>query len=273
MSNSFSFDSVDMNGSSYGLTLVRQPIPRASEPVNIISESISGAHRVMSLNRRPQIITLDCALDATSQADIQTKMDAFLRKTDPKNGDKQLAIDQLASRYWLARRHSDIEDKPTLAHSFFSVEFLATDQYPYSTSETDSSIAIATNPDTLVVSSPAGNVQFEPVWYIRNSTGGAVTSIKIENDTLPGNTLTYTGSVGNGKWLRIGSQDADGHYAHTIGVSTASNADPTGLTYGDGIGSLTSGFVWPKLKPGENNSITVTGIGTGTLQWVFKGRY
>lgn len=119
----------------------------------------------------------------------------------------------------------------------------------------------------------AGTAKAEPEWYIRNTTGGQVSGeIKVENLTLPGDTLTVTVTLDDGEWLKLGSRDTQDRFRSTIDISTAGGSDPLALSYADALSSWKSGLM-PRLLPGVQNDIKVTGLSSGTLRAIYRATY
>lgn len=118
-----------------------------------------------------------------------------------------------------------------------------------------------------------GSAKAEPEWYIRNNTGGTVTTdVTLENVSLPGDTLTLNLSWPTGYWVKVGSRDTLDRYRTTVKLSTASGSDPLLLSFANALNGFKSGWI-PRLLPGVQNSMRVTGLSSGTLRGIFRETY
>lgn len=274
MANSFTFDNIDLSGASYGLT-IESGTPERLLPDAAYSVARSGgsSHRVGSSGYQPATKTFLCVISGSSESDLLSKRDAIAGVLNAGKGAKKLILDSQNTRYYTALCVSGVEtpDMGQSHHKFpltFQLEGPAR-----AVTATTGSATIDSTPDTFTITSPAGSDYARCVYYVRNSTGGNVSSVALNNTTM-GEQISWTGTLPDGYWLRIGSEDSDGRYLFTFDMSTASGADPTALTYANaktGIGS--SGGDWPRLQYGSNNSITITGISAGSFQYSYRAAY
>jgi hypothetical protein len=218
-------------------------------------------------------ISLVCSVVADSKLALQSNLDDIRRILNPLLADKVFTFDDFANRRYVGRVVS--MSAPT-AKGRWGVVFnidLVTLAYTQALTETNASASIATDPDTLTISAVAGSASRIPCeFYIRNETAGTITNtITLTNDTT-GEAISWTGTLQDDKWLRFGSLGTDGRFSSVIQISDSTGADPEAETY-FGVESGYNSGDWPRLKGGVDNSITVTGVSTGTLEWTYRGRY
>ena len=272
MAKSFTYDGTDM--ATHDLQVIEYEIPEMATIDFTSHGAIMGDANFTSLNHMIRTITLECAVSGTSAADLQTNMDTIKGVLNPILTDKVLSVDGVINRQFLGRvRSISAPQVKGQAVKVFSVVFECVAEM-FATSETESSGAITTSPDTVTISSVTGSVHRQPcALYVRNSTGGTLTGqpISVENETT-NETIAGKFTIQDGYWIQIGEIAADGTFSSVLKMSTGSDADPDNLEFIDVISMYTSGD-WPRLKPGVDNDITVTGILTGTLLWKYRARF
>ena len=276
MANAFTFDSVDVGdgiGGTYNLLVEDSPLDLGAE-ADLDIRSVPAVQVVIQgTTHKPTVNVLNCVVEGSTAADLRLKITALNRLTNARLGDKQLDIDAEPDRYFVGRFTQKIAPPPLGQLTLqFKMKFVS--ERAYNVTLTNDTEAIATDPDTVTIDDPGGSDDSGMVWYLRNSTGGAVTSITL-NNTTTGETLTWTGSLGDDRWLAICSEEnaSPAFVRKHIYRSTAGGADPTVLSYTSVISGRANGSTFPKLKSGETNSVTVTGISTGTLQVIGRGRF
>ena len=273
MGSSFSFDSTDLGdgtAGTYGLIVEKTSLQGSAAPALDVQIPPQGLGVVQAAHHGARAIGLNCIVRGASEADVFTKIDSLIFKLDPRNGPKALKLDQIGNRYWLATLASppNFEWAGGLA-ARTTLNFIAADQYGYSTTESDDSFSLVSSPDTFNVESAGavgGTAHARPVWYVRNETGGSVGSVVLTNTTLA-ETTTWVGTLGDDYWLKFDSA------AQQISKSATNGSDPTGLTYTVSMGGWQTGSVFPRLKPATQNACAVTGVSAGTVRWVYRARY
>jgi len=268
MANSFHYNSVDMSGSGYGCTVLQGPHPFLGPPMTDIrgvAQSFGGVARCGGYG--PRDLSFDILVLGTSRSDMQTKLDAIKTALDPLNGAKTLRFDRQSDRYWYAILTGSIAEEPRGNYAcFLTLPFMAADSRAYSTTTRSSpDFTITTTPQTLTVESGptavSGTADADCVWVIKNTSGSTVTSL-ILNNTTKSESVTWTGSLLNGSWLRI---DTD---RGVIETSTDSGAN-----WSVNMTGVSGSFVLPTLKPGVTNSVTLTGLSAGTVTLTYTARY
>lgn len=272
MSNSLTFDGVDL--SLYKLQVEDHSVPLMGDIVFAEHSAAFGDSEFTSVNHAKRNITLACTVTGTSQENLKNNMESILGTINPILGDKVFTLDDIPNRRFIGRVMgiSEPSVKGRWGYSF-SISLVAL-AHTQDLDETNASASIATDPDTLTVPVVRGNISRTPAeFYIRNETGAALTSatITLANNTTS-ETISWTGTLADDQWLRFGTLDSNGRFTASIALSDSTGSDPEAETYTSAISGYTSGD-WPRLKGGVENSITVTGVSTGTLEWTYRGRY
>ncbi len=274
---SFSYDGNDM--SIYNVTVVDWAIdamPAAQLDVQTVPQ---GPGAMQSASHGPRTINITYAIKGNTYLDLWENQDHVNRILDVRNGPKNLAIDDITDRYWVSGLTSPIPMVPRGISNYteMSITFLSVEP-GYSNVETDQTFAIASDPDTFTVDTDVavkGSEPAVPLWLIRNETGGAVTSVTLANTTLS-ETIQWAGSLTDDYWLAFATGDntALSMESSTIYISTSAGSDPLVLSYTASMGGMhATNNKFPRLKPNVQNSMTVTGVSTGTAQWVYRARF
>lgn len=273
MANSFSYGGTDM--STLGVFVAAGVAPWAPSPSIQAAGSPGGGYRLGGQGYRQGRAILPVVMRATSMANLNTYRDSIARTLDVTNGAKKLTIDSITDRYWIALWDSEIAAPNNYpgANTRFDLGFTL-EGHAYGTTAVTGTSALATDPDDFTISAPAGNAPATTVWYIRNETGSTYTgNIRLDSSTM-GEYIEWYGELGDDYWLRIGSEDANGRYEYSLGKSTTNGGTPSALTYTDArSGVTTNGGDWPRLKVAVTNTIQVTGLSAGTVNYSYRPRY
>lgn len=268
MSHSLSYNSTDCGGSSYGLYVMDIETQLMAPPRLDMQDVAQGWGAAAACrNYGVKEFSLHCAASGTSASNLRTKLDALRLLLNPMNGEKALKFDDFESdRFWYAFLSSEIPASVRGASWIeFDLSFIAPDPRAYSTTETDLDFTIETDPDAFTLKAAGvavgGTAEIEPVWTITNSSGGAVSSVRLSNATTLEAVLCTT-SLANGNLLRIDRA------RWAVEKSTDG-----GSTYTSVISATSSESVPPSISPGETNAVTVTGLSAGTLNATYRERY
>lgn len=266
MAHSMHFNGVDLSGSSYGLTVLSGPVPflpGSKTETRKLGTRPGGYSQGGLLDAKE--IPVVCHIAGTSNSNLKLKIDALRALLDPANGEKTLRFDHESDRYYLARLAGESEFNyigPSAMQ--FELRFQCADPHAFSTTETTQVLAIESNPDTFNAPATgviAGTTYARPVWKVKNTTGGAVSVITLQNTTT-GETITCTYTVPNNDWIRFDSQRERLQYS------------PDDTEWFDIMGYLsTSNKLFPRLKAGVANALAVVGLSAGELTVVYRARY
>jgi len=243
MPNSLTFNGHDL--SDYGLTVLSRetPISLSADSVQLQRTSFAGDSKVP-----PKQISLSVAVTAESVATLKSNLD-IIQKYLNETTDKNLILDSLSDRYWLARFRSLTG---TFKGSLFrgSLDFVCHDPLAYSNTETSTDLTIDADPKTVSVT-PGGSALIEPVFTLTADGNLVAVTIKVENHTLE-QEIEWTGTVLDTQELAIDSANWIVYLQSVVSMATASGP-------------------FPLLTPGTN-SIIVTGF-NGNLNVKYRNRY
>lgn len=264
MGNSFHFNSTDLSGSTYGVTVTRASWPVISSPLLDVQQVSFGTSITQKAGYSPRTFNVPVIIEGDDQDDLQDKLDSLCSLLT-SDVERSIRFDNWQSdRYWLARYTGGLEAVEFMGNDAVSavLSFIAPDPHAFSTTErTSPDISINAEPKTFNMESSApvgGNWYAKPVWIVKATNGAS--SVTFTNSTT-GETLTYAASLANGDWLKI-----DTAYQH---VQKSTNS---GSTYTDSMTAVSGRF--PTLKGGVQNSITISGVTSGgTLTATYRARY
>lgn len=275
MANSMTWDGEDL--AAYGLQIEAPTVPVMATIPTQTHAAVFGDSAFTSVNHTTRTVSLGCSVVGTSQEHLRQRMEHITMVLEPLLTDKIFTLDYDPQRRYVGRVSAMSAPDPNNGIGFWGFVFTITIQCladKQGLAETNTAVAIATNPDTLSLGVITGTVSRTPAeFYVRNETGGTLTStaITIANDTTS-ESIVVTITLEDDRWLRIGNMDSQGRLGSTISKSTGTGADPEAESYTDFESSYTSGD-WPRLKGGVENSITVTGVATGTLEVTYRPRF
>ena len=263
MANSMNFNSTDLSGSSYALTVLQQHIG-AYSTVNVDVAAIPFAPGVAQYSgMNPKVFTVECLIDGTSTSHLTTCLDnlsVLFHATE----DKPLSFDDWYSdRFWLARYTGGLEAVSLLGKHKANVtlSFVAPDPVAYSNTYIDSlDYTITTSPQSFIVkgtgSAVEGNTYSYPMWIL--APDDTSYDFTIKNETT-GESLTWANILSSPWWLIIQSQ----YYL------VASSPDG-GETLYPSMQTVSGTF--PRLMGGVENTITMTNF-SGHVIPNYYGRY
>lgn len=271
MANSMTWDGVDL--AAFGLQIEAPTVPVMPKIPFTTHAAMFGDSEFTSVNHTTRTITLNVSVVGDNQDHLRQRMEYITRVLNPILTDKVFTLDYDPQRRYVGRVSAMTSPS---AIGFWGFVFSITIQCmadKQGLAEINESNAIASSPDTLTINVLGSATRIPCELYIRNETGGDLTStaFTIANSTT-NESIIATLTLEDDRWLRIGTLDANGRLSSTIGKSDGTGADPEAETYTDFESSYTSGD-WPRLKGGVVNSIIVTGISTGTLETTYRARY
>lgn len=266
MAHSIAWNSTDLAGASYGLTVVSPVFPVAA-PQTLDLQSVPYAPDIAQMKHDgARLFPVDVVIVGTSTADMESKLDS-LNALFKVNADRTLEFDDYFNgRYWNVRYQGGLEsaafegDRVCRA----SLTFIANDPHAFDTTErTSPDFTLTGTSDTATVESgagPGGTATIKPEWILKDPTPTGASSIVV-NNTTTGESITWPNNLADNEWLKI---DTD---AQHISKSTDSGAN-----YTDSMGGVTGTF--PTLDPTQQNSVTVSGMTAGmTLTLTYRKRY
>lgn len=272
MANSLTWNDVDL--ATYGVTVQDYTVPVMPDIPFSTLAAIQGDPEFTSTKHTVRTITLNLAVLGPTEADSYTNLEYVTREMNPVLTDRVFSLDAIPNRRYVGRVSS--MSRPEVKGRWGWVFDVVIQCMPdaQGIDEVNASASIATDPDTLTVSGVAGTQSRIPCeFYVRNETGGDLTSttITVSNDTTS-ETISWTGTLEDDRWLKFGTINSLGRFEATIEKSDSTGSDPEAEAY-TGVESGYDSGDWPRLKGGTDNSITVTGVSTGTLETTYRARY
>jgi len=266
MARSLYFNGTDLSGASYGVTVLRHAVSFTAAPRverYMIGNRQGGFSQGGFLGARK--ISCECIVTASSNDDLDDKLDAIKLLMDPRAGDKSIRFDHMNDRYYLGRLDGDIDFEYIGPNSaLLELQFLCANPVAFASSETTQSITIDASPDTNAVpasGSVAGTDYSYPVWKFQNSSGGALSSITLNNSTT-GEVIKVDYALPNGHYLRIDSSRQ----------RVESSTDNT--TWTSRMSSINTNYTrFPRIKAAVSNSIVVTGANGCALTVTYRARF
>lgn len=250
MSNSFSFNAIDM--ADYGLV-----VNRVDKPLTQAAQYIQLRNRGYAFDsfRPPLILGVGVSVLATSHSAVLTYLDS-IRQTLNHRVDKQVIFDTQTGRYWMAKFDSmeGMFDAPTMWSG--TIIFICHDPAAYDITETDSDHTINASPKT-VLETPGGTDYIYPVYTLIPGDGYIAGDVLIENLTTDEELIFTEGPIHSGEEWVIN--------VATWHVSMDGDASMSGVS-----------GQFPRLAPGMANSIRVTNLYSavnGSLNITYRNRY
>lgn len=246
------YDGTDL--SDYGLTVKKSSL--SSFMPHIKSNYIEVGDKAYDFRAylSPRIINLDVVVTGTGEANLISNLDNISKLLNPIEGVKHLTLDFPDDRFYKAKINSPI-DWEIVTHKLARAElgFVCPDPLGYDNSETESNHNINADPKT-VTETTEGTAYIEPVYTLTAGEALNDVTVKVENlDTEE--ELQWQGSLAITEELEI---DVALWIVKKEGV--ADMADVSGQ--------------FPRLLPGLNNSIKVTGFSTtGSMKIVYRDTY
>ena len=246
------FDSVDL--STYGLTAKQSSLASFMPPIKASHVEVGDKAYDFRAYLQPRIITLEVLVTGTSKANLISNLDNISKLLSPVEGVKHLTLDFPNDRFYKAKIQNSI-DWEIITHKLAQAElsFICPDPLGYDNSETSHDHNINADPKT-VTETPGGTAYIEPVYTLTAGEALNDVTIKLENINT-GEEIQWQGSLANTEELEI---DVGLWIVKKEG--TADMADVSGQ--------------FPRLLPGQSNSIKVTGFSTtGSLNIKCRNTY
>ena len=263
MALAFSYNGVDLGGTTYGLTLAKtENVLGPASKINMVDVAFRPGAYTFDRFAQVRSFSLNCAVEGTSSSNLMTKLDSIaliLNEARPK----QLIFDFQTDRYYMAQLgEGGIERVHVGALAAkISIPFVCADPHAYSTTLTTQTEVPFTSGSAFDIPDGggvvAGSAIIEPVIYVKPADAGGTITAAITLAMSPqGKTATQTLDFvcGADKWFRLHSglkrwQTATG----------GSGATPPTSGWTDAMSGFSGEF--PLLTPGVENLLTIT---TGT---------
>lgn len=196
-----------------------------------------------------RIITVRCSVyPQRNFAELVAVLDSMAEWLNPVKGLKQLVLDDVPERYFMARLSESVDCERVLRSAgSFDLRFVCPDPYAYALD--DETFTISTE-GGHVIERQVGNANSESVYFLK----GVVTS----------SSSSYIDLITNGKELRVVGPLAEGEtLVIDTGLVTAKVTDAGGNTLRNGLPCLQE-LNFPILRKGINNIEITVGDATFT---------
>jgi len=243
------FNSVDL--STYNLIITYSNIHALFQKVDHTQlEDLSYGE---SAKKEPRYIKFEFAVTGTGMANLRDNLDS-VKKVIVTKTTRTLALDTLAGRYFNAQYISMKGEYKSAQLFVGDMEFKCVDPLAYSTSEISHNHTLDVEDPKTITETTGGTGYIKPVYTL--TAGEALNDVTIKVECIEaGEELQWTGSLANGEELEINVA--------------------TWLVRKEGVASMaTVTGQFPRLLPGTDNRIKVTGFGTaGALNIKYKNTY
>lgn len=267
MALSMTYNGVDLSGTSYGVTVVRGPIPFAGES-ELYYANVPGRHGGMSNGTayyEPRTIEAVLNVRGTSWSNLQTRLDNLAYAMRPELGNVAIIFDERNDRRWVGQFTGDIDPTPIGNGAVqFTARFLCATAIAEAATATTQNVTIDASPDAVTVPAAgtvAGTTHALPVWTFRNTDSTTITTFTVANSTT-NETLTVNYSIPQNAYVRIDTA------RELIEYSTDGTNWTVIMTARSDINKS-----FPRLAPRVSNSCSITGFVAGTLALTYRARF
>jgi predicted phage tail component-like protein len=192
-----------------------------------------------------RIVTVSCSVyPQRSFADLVSVLDGMAEWLNPVNGLKQLVLDDVPDRYFMARLSEAVDCERLLRSAgTFDLRFVCPDPYAYALEDEVFTFSAA---GLHEADRQVGNADSEPVYLLKS--------------ILAPSSSNYISLITNGEELRIIGPLAENEtLVIDTGLVTAKVTDSSGNTLRNGLPCLQE-LNFPVLRKGMNN-IEITAVG------------
>jgi len=254
----------DLGGATYGLTVLRHAPVWMAAPQGHGNDlpGLDGGYSD-GLTLRAVEMTVPCIVRASTAAALRTQLDAVLPLISPRSGDQWWKFDWQSDRLRYGRVWDVVQgaSMPNLARLDLTLRL--SDACAYSTTSTSQTLTVSSTPQTLTIpatGSVAGSADARPVWVIKNTSGSESSALTLTSSTT--SESISLAALPNGYWYRL-------DLPRQI-VERSSNSGSTWSTFYSGVGSATQ---IPRLEAGSSNSLTLSGLSSGSVVVTYRARY
>jgi len=183
-------------------------------------------------------ITISCGvLPQRSFAGLVSVLDNAAEWLNPAKGLRQLILDDVPDRYFMARLSEAVDCERLLSTAgSFELRFVCPDPYAYALED---EIFVISGTGTHEIERLTGNAESEPVYFLKG--------------VIAASSSSYISLITNGEELRIAGPLSEGEtLVIDSGMVTAKVVDETGGTLRNGLPCLQE-LNFPVLRKGVNN--------------------
>lgn len=212
---------------------------------------------------RTHIVGVRIIGNPNKTSDLETKIDALNALFETTRAQAFRRTDFYPNRYWEVEYVGGLEAAIFAGHiARCTLTFVAPDSRAFHVNETALSFTLTGTSDTFAVPAPEGNTEAQPVFIIKDPTGGA--TLPILTNTTRSEIMSYNSSVGDTEWLRI---DSD------LRRKAVEKSTDDGITWSRSM-FLLSGHKFPQLTPGVINNFSLSGMTNGCeMDVTYRARF
>ena len=209
---------------------------------------------------KPVTWTVPCKIMAESETQVRARLESVLFALNTEE-EVRLVFDSRPDVFFMVSATEASGAKWDAGQGSLSMDlvFQLADPTGYAVEETEQVFTITTTPQTFSVLAGTlekGNVAPWPTWIIE--AGASTTLVTITNNTT-GQAYSESTDLESGDFVKLDTK-LNEKFASTNGINY--NRSMAG-----GIGNM------PRLKPRATNSITLEGLGAGTLRLQYRERF
>lgn len=203
------------------------------QPLRNFYETVPGREGVLDFGAESaeRMIEISCSIFPENNfTDLVSVLDNISVWLNPKNGLKQLILDDIPDRYFMARVSEEVDCERVLRSAGnFTINFICPDPYGYAVDD-----EVYTILETGIIERLKGNVYSEPIYSLKAVINGNITI------SINGETMKIIEKLMDGEILII-----------DVGKVTAKVVDDTGILLRNGLPGLEE-LNFPVLNPGIN---------------------
>lgn len=256
----------DLSGSSYGVTVETSQISGMPDVQSSVA-SLPGSNGALLYGRvfGPRTIDMTLRVVGSDADDLQEKIDNILYTIDPRRGAGWWKFDHQNDRIWngsVIRGFGAVVRGPRMARLPLQIQLASA--LAYGADETTQTVTVSGNPQAFSVPGSGvlgGTANAEPVWLVKNTSGGASSALALTNSST-GETVSTSVGIANGHWLRFDRARQIIERSTDSGVSWTSFMSSRG----------TSRNI-PALAAKQGNSCALTGLTGGEIVITYRTRF
>lgn len=263
MANSFSWNGFDMSSLGLVLTSIPQPVSLADSNYELFQLTQRDGASIYGNTLKSKTIQLEVQLIASSKETYITAIDTLKEKLDPRKGigllilDAEQCEDLNLNRGYLAKLSSPIIDYRNHTGASFQLSFIVPSGKCVGVGLESQVVSINPNYDEFHVpedpdDTVGGTDLAEPIIDIHYTGPSGTRGFILSNTTL-GTTLTWTGWVESGCWVRFDSSWEE--VLKSMNRTTWSLAN-------EGLWGSSN---FPRLKHNTRNVLQFSGADSGSI--------
>lgn len=274
--HTFSVGGTDTNSATYGFAAItnepHQSMPDPNLDVQPRGSTLGGAV-TQGVSFKPRFFTWSVVIRGTSPANLAVVMDNLKTLLNPTLGTQLLiastwtGLSAAVNRGCFAVLNGPINTNPK-GDSALILQLNWVCPRPFMVTATaQGQTDVTINADPMAIFEPTGGSNpvlgthdAQPVITIKNTTGGAISTLTITNSTT-GEALTFTGTLQNNEFFRCDTERLHCEFS------------TDGVTFLNAMASVSSSQDFIHLQAGVNNTFSIAGLSSGLFTIVYRGLF